>query len=102
MPSARDTKNGPDWKDLASVMESLEADQEAVVTIGLALRRWENHLGFTMTALLTAAVPVVLDPPVLASASVSFPGNGATDFEAALLSLLYALDHELARQMLDS
>jgi hypothetical protein len=96
LASSRDTSNAPDWKDLASIIDSFQQTDNVLVA-------------FTMGTTIIAGIPdleivcvwntrerVDAGLAALGSQKLTCSGSRMKSLEAALLALLYRVDFQLA------
>lgn len=99
MASSRDTRNGPDWKDVASAAQGFERATGWWIRIRADLRLRGSQPHIVWIAEATELIPPRGVAPRSASASVSMLTSGVGGTDAALLLLLYELDKDIYRQV---
>lgn len=99
MASSRLWSNGPDWKDVVTFMLELEEISKGQVTVTLRPAGTPSQPSILMLASLWSTAGAPLAPSLLASASVSFPGNAFGGIEMALYSLMLELDKDYYRRI---
>jgi hypothetical protein len=98
LASSRDTSNGPDWKDIQSVLRDLEGDLDCRIEIQMRLvaHQGEKDIRVTVTAHPLFEVNGVQRHSVCLSATLDRPGNGLG--VAIIYRLLLALDYEASKK----
>ena len=97
MASSRDTSNGPDWKDIQTVLTELEGDLDCRVEIQIKLlaHKGEKNVRVTVTAYPFFVVSGAQRNSVCLSAILDRPGCGLG--VAVIYRLLLALDYEASK-----
>lgn len=98
MASSRDTSSGPDWKDVVRALLYLEKTSDTSIRLGLRAGGTERNPVLLLVASAVSAEDISPGASIWASASVSMPGVGVGDTDAALLYLVYELDKDIYRQ----
>lgn len=95
MASSRDTRNGPDWRDVAASMEQMvgEYGEEIEIVLRPSIVKRQPSISVEVRAALRAYPGQ--DPEHLASVKSDMLTTRATGFEMVLLLLLYDLDSKL-------
>lgn len=98
MASSRDTRNGPDWRDVAQAAEYMEKTLGCVIVIRGVMRTLTKPASIVWIAEAYRELREIGVVKPWASASVSMLTRGAGGTDAALLLLLYELDKDAYRQ----
>lgn len=98
MPANRDTQNGPDWKDIASVMNSFAEDLDARVVITLSRKGTGDAAVIRMEAEAHPYVSTPMDPRRSVSRSVTYVHSGCGMGVAAMYRLLLELDFAASQE----
>lgn len=98
MASSRDTSNGPDWKDIQTVLTELEGDLDCRIEVQMKLmaHKGEKNVRVTVTAFPFFVVNGVQRDSVCLSATLDRPGCGLG--VAVIYRLLLALDYEASKK----
>ncbi len=101
MASSRDTSNGPDWKDIQSVLEELEGDLDCRIEIKMWIVavKGEKQTKVSVTAFPLAVMSGAQRLSVSLNATLDRPGCGLG--VAIIYRLLLALDYEATRKWED-
>lgn len=96
MASSRDTSNSPDWRDLASIIDSFEKQDQVTVTITLSVEVLEGVP--EMFVELNTGISLTADAELAPSGCVRLKCSATNrkTLEAAILAGLYQLDFQLA------
>jgi len=97
LPVSRDTSNGPDWKDIQSVLWELEQDYECRIEIQVKIvrKRGEAELRAVVTAFPWLSVSGDRRQSVSLSATLDRPGCALG--VAVMFRLLHTLAFELGK-----
>lgn len=96
MASSRDSSNAPDWKDLASILDSFEKQDSVKVSIYIETTISDGVPDLTVHLDYCTTKPA--DAALVRSGSVSATcsATNRTTLEAVVLRLLYTVDFQLA------
>lgn len=98
MASSRDTSNGPDWKDIQTVLTELEGDLDCRIAVEMRIVpvKGEKEVKVTVTAYPLFDVRMGAKSSVSLSATLDRPGCGLG--VAIIYRLLLALDYEASKK----
>lgn len=98
MASSRITLNGPDWKDLAEALIAFERQNNVRIVITFRTCKGTEAPDMWAEAKAIGKADSSGVPSLLVLASVRCGGSNFQTVDAAVLSLLYQLDFQLAER----
>lgn len=98
LASSRDTRNGPDWKDVARAFLDFQEQLGKGISVVLTVSGSQLSPQLHLIAVASDGDRVLGAVGRCYSASVSMPSTGVGDLNAALLCLGYELDREAYRR----
>jgi hypothetical protein len=92
LASSRDTRNGPDWKDITQAVINYELFNRCQIDVTLSFSKDGKHGGCLIVADAHGQRGEPPDQKHLASASVRCTNDGYLTLEAYILKCLFDLD----------
>lgn len=99
MARSRDNLNGPDWKDVAGILEEMGNELGAVMGIYITPQSKMGRAGLCLTARATIRNPAIPDHRSSVSVKRYMHTQPGGDLAAELLFLLYDLDSAAAKEI---
>jgi hypothetical protein len=96
LAASRDTSNSPDWKDLASILDSFQVQENVALTITLNVEVFSGVPDMWVTLVCTHQAGVGVEPVPSGYVRLRLSHTNRKTLDAALLAALYQLDFQLA------
>lgn len=96
LASSRDTRNGPDLRDVTAVMMAFEAINQVELVIHLTVEQISMRNYLVMEAQAFDKLKPKAEARLLASANAKVGSSDPRTMDAAIMQLMYKLDGQLA------